>query len=71
MNEETTIPVVKIGLAWGAVGISSWSDLAAMLASFYTTFLIGEWLWKKVGRPFAERQGWVKRLYRRKEDNAT
>lgn len=69
-SEDTIVPVVKIVTVWGAVGITSWSDFAAFLASIYTTVLIGEWLWKKAGRPFCERHGWIKRQYRRKEDRS-
>jgi hypothetical protein len=43
-------------LAWGAVtvsklletfGIHAWSDVAAMLASVYSLFLIADWLYKR------------------------
>lgn len=60
----------KIGTAWAAVGITSWADAASALAFLYTLLLIGEWVWKRAGRPFAERRGWVKRKLRRKEDAA-
>jgi hypothetical protein len=61
-------PVVKIASAWGAVAITSWADVASMLAALYTLLLMGEWCWKKFLRPFAERHGWVKRLKRRVGD---
>lgn len=64
-------PGIKIGTAWAAaLGISSWGDVASVLAAAYTLILIGEWLWKKCGRQFAERHGWLQRRARRKEDRA-
>lgn len=47
---------VKAASAWGgvgvakwleAIGITSWSDAAAMLAFLYTLALLGDWAWKK------------------------
>lgn len=59
----------KAGGAWlAAVGLGSWSDLAAMLAAFYSLLLIVEWFWKRVARPAAENRGLVKRKARRAED---
>lgn len=63
-----TAPVVKVISAWAAVGFTSWTDVAAFLAAVYSLILIGEWLWKKLGRPCAERRGWIKRKNRRKDD---
>jgi len=59
---------IKIASAWAAVAITSWADAAAALAALYTILLIGEWVWKKVLRPFAERQGLIKRVSRRATD---
>ncbi len=60
---------VKIATAWlAAIGISSWSDFAALLAALYSLILIGEWVWKKLLRPCFERRGWVKRRMRRQTD---
>jgi hypothetical protein len=67
-QETVTAPVVKVVTAWAAVGITSWADFAALLASIYTACLLGEWLWKKVGRPFGERHGWLQRKRRRSYD---
>jgi hypothetical protein len=61
-------PVVKIVTAWAAVGLTSWADVAAALAALYTFLLILEWLWKKLGRPFCEDRGWIKRQKRRRDD---
>lgn len=63
-------PGVKLATAWlAALGISSWSDAAAFIAFIYTLCLLGEWLWKRVGRSFCEKRGWVKRAQRRKDDS--
>lgn len=53
----------QIGLS-----LSTWADVAAFLAAVYSAVLLLEWLWKRVGRPFAERRGWVARLKRRSYD---
>ena len=50
--------------------LSTWADAAALMAFIYSACLFLEWLWKKVGRPIAERHGWVKRLKRRAYDAA-
>jgi hypothetical protein len=72
MNDQhstVTHPIAKFITAWvAAIGVSSWSDFAAMLAAIYTLLLVGEWLWKRVGRPFCEARGWVKRPKRRRDD---
>lgn len=62
-------PGVKIATAWAAVGVTSWAEFASALAALYTLLLIGEWLWKKLIRPFCERRGLVQRLHRRKDDD--
>ena len=65
-------PGIKMATAWvAALGIGSWSDVAAILAALYSLMLISEWLWKKLIRPFCERRGWVQRLKRRKDDLET
>jgi len=61
-------PATKILTAWAAVGLTSWTEIAAALAALYTFLLILEWLWKKLARPFCERHGWVRRLRRRSYD---
>lgn len=37
-----------------------WATIAQMAAALYTMLLMGEWFWKKLWRPLAERRGWVK-----------
>lgn len=59
---------LKITTAWVATAFTSWAEFAAFLAAIYTMCLLGEWLWRKILRPFAERHGWVKRLKRRSSD---
>jgi len=69
--EQTTSvasPGIKIATAWAAVGVTSWAEFASVLAALYTMLLIGEWLWKRLIRPFCEKHGWVQRLQRRKSD---
>lgn len=77
-------PMAKSGLAIGGagaskaietaetagrfLGIATWADLAAALAAIYTLCLWGEWLWKRLIRPFAVRRGWLPPALRRKED---
>lgn len=51
-------------------GVSSWSDFAAFVAAAYTLLLMAEWLWKRVGRPFCERRGWISRPKRRATDRS-
>lgn len=69
MNDDSvTVVGIKLATVWGAVGITSWSDLAAFLAALYSALLLGEWVWKHGIRRFCERRGWVKRRLRRAED---
>lgn len=59
----------KLAAAWAAVGVSSWSDVASMMAAALSFLLILEWTWKKLLRGFFERRGWVKpKRNRRLED---
>jgi hypothetical protein len=58
-TEQIASPAIKIATAWGAVGITSWADAASFLAFVYTLVLLGEWIWKRAGRRFAERRGWI------------
>jgi hypothetical protein len=54
MNEHVSVnaPVTKILSAWlAAIGIASWSDLAAALAALYSLLLIAEWLWSRFIKP--------------------
>ncbi len=44
------------------------SELAALAALVYSCLLIGEFVWKKFLRPFAEHRGWVKRKCKRADD---
>lgn len=56
MDHDSKVGAMKAGAAWGgvgiskyleAIGVSSWGDLAAMLAAIYSLFLIVDWMWKK------------------------
>jgi len=66
--DDIQTPVIKIATSWGGVIVTSWNEIAAILASIYTLILISEWMWKKILRPFLERKGWLKKQYRRKDD---
>lgn len=59
---------VKVASVWIATLFTSWADVAAFLAAVYSLLLIGEWLWKRLGRPFCEARGWLKYRARRKDD---
>lgn len=62
MEQSASIeaPVVKAVSVWATVGITSWSDAAAFVAFLYSVVLLSEWFWKRFGRGFAERRGWIK-----------
>lgn len=58
-DQETKTMAVKSACAWCGVGVSkylasigvdSWSEFAAFVASIYTVLLIVEWLWKKASK---------------------
>jgi hypothetical protein len=67
---DVSHPIAKIVTAWlAALGLSSWGNLASMMAAAYTALLIADWVWKRFGRRFAENKGWVKRRRRRRSDN--
>lgn len=54
-----------VGAAWAAV---DWARLASTTAFLYSLVLLGEWWWKRFGRPAAETLGWVQPRYRRRTD---
>lgn len=61
MNDDIKQPVAKGVSAIGlTVSSMSWGDIAQMLAALYTLCLITEWFWKRVLKPFAQQQGWIK-----------
>lgn len=59
-RHEIAAPVAKAATAWAAVGITSWAEFASFLAAIYSLILIAEWLWKRFGRDWAEKRGWLK-----------
>lgn len=66
-SRDISAPVAKVLVLWGAIGFSTWSDvasfaqaLAALAAAFLSVLLISEWFWKKLWRPLFERKGWIK-----------
>lgn len=58
-SESGAVAITKGLSAWAAVGITSWSDVAAFLASIYTLALLGEWIWKHGLRDFCVSRGWI------------
>lgn len=60
-------PVAK-GLSAGAVTLGGLTlgEWAAVTAIVFNFLLIGEWMWKKAGRPYAESRGWLKPKRHRK-----
>lgn len=60
MSEDITYPAAKVVSLWALIGITSWAEAAAFAGFVYSLLLIGEWVWKKLGRPFSERRGWIK-----------
>lgn len=71
-NSSDTSLVVKLVSVWTTVAIGwsnvDWARLASTAAFLVSCIFIGEWLWKRIFRPFAERQGLVKRRLRRSTD---
>lgn len=67
-QRDASITGLKVTSAWAGVAITSWSDLAAFLAALYSFLLICDWLWKKMGRPYAEEHGWIARKHMRATD---
>jgi hypothetical protein len=50
-HPDSAAPVAKAGIAWFGVafakaGITTWSDVAAVLAAVYSALLIAGWLWR-------------------------
>ena len=65
-------PVIKMLTAWAAAfGISSWGDLAAIFAAFYSFLLITEWFYRRFWRDMFVRWGWMQPVMRRRSDQAT
>jgi hypothetical protein len=59
-QDDINMPVAKVVSLWTLIGITSWTEAAAFAGFMYSLLLIGEWLWKRIFRKLAERQGWVK-----------
>jgi len=61
-------PVAKVLTAWLAViGIASWAEAAAFIGFLYTLCLFGEWVWKRIVKPYCARRGWIERRQRSEE----
>lgn len=48
--------VAWVGVMFGKAGISTWSDLAAVLAALYSALLIAGWVWDRLVRRRARRK---------------
>ena len=44
--QKATVAWAGVGLA--KLGIYTWSDAAAVVATVYSLLLIGEWVWKRI-----------------------
>lgn len=55
-DDKIAMPVAKIVTAWAAIGVTSWAEAASFAAFLYTILLIGEWLWKKLLKPWLHRR---------------
>lgn len=53
------VAVAWVGVIFAKLGIHTWSDLAAVLASIYTLLMIGDWVWRKWVRKWARKRGWT------------
>ena len=54
-DQTASSAAIKAGVAWGGVafaklGIQTWSDVAAVMATIYTSLLIVAWVWRAVRR---------------------
>lgn len=68
LSSSVSAPVSKVVSVWIAFGVTSWSDVAAIAAAFYSILLIGEWFYKRFWRDLFVRWGWVKPKLRRRDD---
>lgn len=68
-SSEVVAPGLKIASAWAAVGITSWAEAASFVAFVYTVLLLADFFWKKIGRDFCVRRGWMKPQRRRQSDH--
>jgi hypothetical protein len=61
-STDIQYPVEKAAsaISFSFLAITSWSDVAAILAALYTLTLMAEWWWKKFWKPFAIKRGWIK-----------
>lgn len=59
-NNQISWPVAKVLSVWAAIGITSWAEFASFVAGMYSLALLGEWIWKKIGRQLAVRWGLIK-----------
>lgn len=53
-SDQVSHPLLKATTAVAAAGIAgyTWSEIAAFLAAIYTLILIGEWVWKRLLKPW-------------------
>lgn len=65
-TDEMLSPLIKIVAAWGAIGITSWSDASYFLAACLSFVLLLDWFWKRIWRPLLVRLGILKPRARRR-----
>jgi hypothetical protein len=61
MEKEPALKVTLVWLGLGAAWAWDWPKIASILAALFSLCLLMEWLWKRIGRPLAEKFGWVKK----------
>lgn len=67
-QHDITVGAAKVASAWGAIAITSWTDIAAALAALYTLLMILDLWWRRFGRNWAEERGWMQKRKRRATD---
>lgn len=56
-STQVTSPVAKAISLWALIGVTSWAEAASFVAFVYSSVLLMEWLWKRIGRKLAVRYG--------------
>ena len=59
-HESNTTFFAKLGSVWGAMFITSWSELAGFLGTIYTLWMIGQKAWRELVKPYLKRKGFIR-----------